>query len=260
LDQQQVQLKKYIYLSLFLHIALVGGAYVWENLIAEIVFPGRVIQIQKPTLRVDMVGLPDLKPSELKQAEALRSSVGKSPKEKASPPPKKAKKTKEVIRPNSKDLMAAIDAIKSDPEMSPDTATNDQDKNQKESISVGEVSLRTSDFENLYKGNQISKGTSAVGEMGEGTAEEFAANVQNHVRNHWFIPVGLEASNLRAVVRIWIDRDGIMSKHKFLLRSPNPQFNDAVQAAVLDSNPYPMPPEEIPASSFPLGIELGFPI
>jgi TonB family protein len=191
-----------------------------------------------PSLRVDLVALPDQKtteqitpampavaPEEVKEAEK-KEKVAQKTEEKGDYSLNKKKNKKERMK-------SALDRIKA-----------------LEKIKDGEQ----------IKGNKVMKGSSSKGQASDSVQTTYIDMVLDKVRNEWELPQWLKDQNLTAKVLIKIDRRGIITSTRFLKSSGNEQFDAAVKRTLQASVPFPAPPLSILADMSGDGIVFGFPI
>ncbi len=242
-------------ISLIAHLAFVALV-----VIKSLIFPSKPMSFI-PTLRVDLVGLPDIlkkdksslskltEPAELnkalKEAERIAKQMKpvapvKAPKEVAAPDemvlkPKSMAQTKE----RKKKLQSALDRIK---------ALN--------KISESEDTPKAT----LVKGNQVSKGTSLSGDAREAAEASYFDLLRDKLQENWSLPVWIARQNLSAQIQIYIDGRGRLRNLRFIKVSGNPQFDEAVKRTVSDSQPYPVPPHELAEGLMIDGILVGFPL
>lgn len=221
-----------------------------------------------PALRVDVVGLPDLlkkdmanlqRPSlselenQLKRAEQqvkdikLPAPTQVERSEPADPSemvlkPKKATETKD----RQKKLKNALERIKS-----LDKIAQLESKERQEKTSSGGP---------IIKGNQVSRGTSLTGEARESAQATYFDLVRDTLQSNWTLNAWLARQKYSARVQIFIDSRGMLRSYRFLKPSGNTAFDDAVKAALMRSQPLPVPPEGIAGSVLTDGISVGFPL
>lgn len=246
-------------------------------IIKAVVLPGKPITMV-PTLRVDVVGLPDLLKQELKKAPDARANdaiekalkqaeesakkieppkPAKAPKEaapveKAEPDelvlkPKQiqtAKREKEKEKHREKKLLSALNRIRALEKISDDT------KPRKTAAASS----------TLIKGNKISKGSSLSGDAVESDVASYYDSVRDRLQDNWEIPIWFKNQGFSAKVQIFIDRSGRLRNFRFIKPSGNAQFDDAVKRTVSQSQPFPVPPEDVVSSVLVDGILVGFPL
>jgi colicin import membrane protein len=256
-------------LSIFAHIALA-----LVLLVKTVAFPGKSIIIP-PTLRVDVVGLPDLLKQDLKKApdaradEAIQKALKQAeeaakkiepPKPvkapKAPEPVEKAEPDEMVLKPKQiqaankekekrreKKLMSALDRIRALEKISDDTKPR-----------------KTAASATLIKGNKISKGSSLSGDARESDVANYFDSVRDRLQNNWEIPIWFKNQGISAKVQIFIDRSGRLRNFRFIKPSGNAQFDDAVKRTISESQPFPLPPDDVVSTVMVDGILVGFPL
>lgn len=249
--------------SFGLHVAAIAAI-----LVKSLVFPSAP-KPYIPTLRVDMVALPDtlkkdlqnLPPTQsskeiadaLKQAELDAKKI--KPIKLPDPPVEEAAPDEMVLKPKKtqpeakdkgakreKKLMSALDRIK---------ALARIEKELKRDSAKGGA---------IVKGNQISKGTSLSGDAREAAEASYLDELRARLQDNWSLPVWLSRQNLNAQVRVFIDARGRVRSFRFQKASGNGQFDSAIKKTLEDSQPFPKPPEGIAASLQVDGILVGFPL
>lgn len=208
-----------------------------------------------PTLRVDVVGLPDLVKKDLSQVappnpattapkEVPKPAI-KTPIEKADPhemvlnPKKAAEKSADDAKKREKKLKSALDRIKALEKIQGQT-----DKNKTA----------------LIKGNRLSQGNSLSADAKESDQSSYYDTVRDKLVDNWVLPVWIMRQKLSAQVQIYIDANGRVRDHRFVRRSGNSQFDDAVEQAIQQSQPFSVPPQSIAQDVLADGILVGFPL
>ncbi len=204
-------------------------------------------QAHIPTLRVDLVGLPDqlkgqknpgVTPNEselTKELDQARKEAQKIKTQKVISPPKsdemvvspkkkdkKESKKEEKKRLREERLQNALDRIKALSKI------GDDSKGRGAPI----------------KGNKISPGTSLSGEAREGTAAEYYDALREHLQERWELPRWLARKNLSAKVMLYIDRRGKVDQLVFTQSSGDAQYDAAVKKTIMDSQPFPTPNQQ----------------
>ena len=241
--------------SLIGHVALVLFV-----LIKSLVFPSDV-RPYIPSLRVDLVGLPDALKKDIERMKSLPMPKAGEPEETAPEPksksaekaepdelvlnPKKAKdekKSKETdeerVKARTKNALARIKAL----------------------AKINDAEDSKSDESDVVKGNQLSKGSSLAGNARENTEQGYLDLVLTRLQDNWALPSWLARQNLQAQVQAFIDNRGHVRRIQFIKSSGNAQFDDAVKKAVMASEPFPIPPVDLRGSLLSHGILLGFPL
>jgi colicin import membrane protein len=242
--------------SFALHVAAIA-ALIFKSL----VFPS-VPKPYTPTLRVDMVALPDILKKDMQNlpatqgskeiAEALKNAEkeakkikpAKLPDTQAEPDemvlhPKKAKSGAESSAKREKKLLSALDRIK---------ALSKIENEVKSKPGV------------ILKGNQLSKGTSTSGEAKEAAEASYFDALRSRLQENWELPVWLARQELSAYVRIFIDSRGRVRSLRFEKPSGNEQFDSAVRKAVEQSQPFPPPTDDVASSVLVDGVPVHFPL
>lgn len=215
-----------------------------------------------PSIRVDLVALPDAKkadldkmqPSDYEDLSAKLKESTKGTKElleaqKKIPDPKPAEpaedvmalKKKEKAEPKNrkKDLKSALDRIKALADLESETESEKKGRQKKY----------------VAKGNELSKGSSSSGVVSD-QADQFFSGLQSKIRNNWNLPVWLSKQNLNATVVIFLDRSGYVSNSIIAKSSGNKQFDDYCLKTVRMAQPFGAPPDDVVQE----GITLGFPL
>lgn len=226
-------LAKAIRVSFVIHLGVLAFL-----IIKSIVLPGPLNTKEYiPSLRVDLVSLPDQKTTEqITPAMPTASEEVKEPTKKEKIETKPTEKGDYSLnkKKSKKDRMkSALDRIKA-----------------LEKIKEGEQ----------IKGNKIAKGSSAKGEATNSVETTYVDVVLDKIRAEWELPQWLKDKNLSAKVLIKIDRRGMITHTQFIKSSGNEQFDAAVKRTLQASVPFPVPPTSILANMSQDGIMFGFPI
>lgn len=234
-------------------------------LLKSFVFPGSPVRYL-PTLRVDIVGMPDVLKKDLTSAKAakeLRDLIKNAEKKDQARKPKPLPKV-ELAKPDE----MVLHPKKQTPEASKDVSK----KNEKRREKALEAKLNrmkalariSADLDEkpapVIKGNQISKGSSVSGEARESAQASYYDGVLDRLRDNWALPVWLSRQDLSAQVQIFIDAQGRLHDFRFVKFSGNSQFDDAVKRALKESDPFPAPPRELSENVLVNGILFGFPL
>jgi colicin import membrane protein len=249
-------------LSLGLHVGV--ALFV---LIQGFIFPGKQVPYI-PSLRVDLVGLPDQLKQDLTRPSAHPPAPAATPQaekvEKAPPPaiphPKAAPVPLEQAKPNEMVLNPVQAKQRADKKLEKKMSSSLARIKALAKISGEPVAkTQTDESAHLIKGNRISKGSSVSGEARESDKEDYIGALQSAIRENWELPLYLERQQLTAQVMIFIDATGRMTQYKFIRSSGVPQFDDAIKRALMKSQPFPMPPADI-SSTVESGVMVGFPL
>ena len=236
-------------LSIAVHALIVIAAIILNLMSARA--PVKMLQ----SIRVDLVGLPDLKKSDLSKTtpddigdlneklnEASKTAKDQLKKAKERPVIEEPaaeddslamKKKKPREKERGSDLKSAIDRIKA----------------------LADIESQVKKTKTVAKGNNLSKGNSLSGDTAN-DANEFAARIASKLRDNWNLPVWLSQQKLNAKIVIFLDRAGYVSNTVFAQSSGNKQFDDYCLKTVRMAQPFGPPPSEILDG----GITLGFPL
>lgn len=244
------------------------GLFLALIIFKSLVFPSTPIPFA-PTLRVDMVGLPDVLkkdlhnvPSESSKeiAEALKHAeseakkikpvkipdLAKTPIEKADKDelvlkPKQAVEKHEKIRENRlKSALARIKAL-------------DKIEDSVEPPSPAKAAA-------VVKGNKVSKGSSLAGDAKEAAQASYYDALRGKLQENWALPVWIARQNYSAQVQIFIDAYGRLRSFRFTKPSGNAQFDSAIKKTLEESQPFAHPPDDLAASILTHGVLVGFPL
>lgn len=233
------------HLNRYLLISLGGHLFFIVILaIRFFLFPDKPIQYI-PTLRVDMVALPDI----------LKKDLYKIP-------PKQQEKTESEPVPEAKP------EVKTKPTPSPDEVVlktqkkTEADRKRKMSQALDRIkSLQKLKEPNvIVKGNTLSPGNTVTGEAQEAAEATYFDILHDALQANWVLPVWLARQELSARVRIYLNPNGTVRTFVFQKASGHPVFDEAVKSTIEKSQPFPVPPEDL-ADKFEYdGILIGFPL
>ncbi|MBC7691548.1 MAG: cell envelope integrity protein TolA [Methylotenera sp.] len=265
------------------------GVLLLVIIIKSVIFPGKPV-LYIPSLRVDVVGLPDLLKKDLANVpktapdmgEALKKAETDAQKIKAPPPEPKAPKIaekapEEVAKPddmvlhpkklaekveNKKDL-----AKKNRERLKELTQDHPRDKKLRSALdrikSLNKISAESETkgpASPVIKGNAISHGTSLSGDARENAESGYMDLVRDKLQDKWELPVWIQRQKLSAQVQIFIDMRGRLNGMRIMKSSGNAAFDEAVKKTVTASAPFPVPPAGIAGSLSSSGILVGFPL
>lgn len=239
-DTTNDTLSRYLKWSAGLHLALALSTVAVQWIVPAP--PTRVI----PTLRVDLVGLPDVLKKDLKIPTPGMTAPESPTKAKESAAPDDSKsmtlKKEKMDKARKSKLQSALARIKALEKLQSESTTEEAEPAP------------------LLKGNILSKGSSISGDAREALESNYYEIVQVRLQTHWALPVWLSRQNLNAKVQILVDSTGRVVSFQFLEASGNPQFDAAVKKTISDAQPFPKPPKEISSSLSVHGIIIGFPL
>ena len=221
-------------------------------------FSKKSIQI-KTAIRVDSIGLPELKKKELsakkmaakktKSKLASKKLRSKKPKPKTSKPKKSRSKKPKLKKPQPKPLKKSIKEIQ---------------KKQRQAMDKLEALDRIEKIkqEEKYTGAALSKGTGGEGE--EVSAENFEVvqyftSVRAHINMYWSLPQSLAEQALRAEVYTVISEKGELLERKIIRSTGNEDFDARVLETLDNASPLPVPPTEKIKKLLIDGVILKFP-
>ncbi len=241
-------------------------------LIKSLVFPGTPA-VYIPSLRVDIVGLPDqlknekkmpLAPVDEKINEALKQAEERELKEKAKEKEEKAEKL-EKADPDEMLVKPKKLKEKEKPKEKESDKGDSKDREKKLKSALDRIKalskIQDEPASSLpVKGNKISKGTSLSGDAVEASEASYFDLVRDRLQNYWELPVWLQRQKLTAQVQVFIDSRGRLRNFRFTKSSGNEKFDEEVRRTLTQSQPFPVPPEAIASSLLVDGISVGFPL
>lgn len=248
---QSLDLGKGLKLSFALHGSLIAVA-----LLNSLVFPSRPVHLA-PTLRVDLVGLPDF----LKKDKPKLTQL--PPLEETPPPPRAEPPKPKEAEPAQKDEMVLK------PKKVEKAENEKEDKNRAKKMSTALAKIKAlakinSELEKqsapVIKGNRISRGASLDDDARESADVNYYDLLREHLHGNWTLPVWLSRQNLSAHVEIFLDSQGKLMSFRFVKASGNTQFDDAVKRTLQQSQPYPKPPAEVGKTVAVNGVLVRFPL
>lgn len=253
--------------SVGFHVALLAAFAV-----RVVLFPSEPLEIQS-AIRVDMVGLPDKgkqkalpapsAPAKPKVAEAPKPEPKPEPAKPEPPKPKpveiakpeapkvnldKAKHQQEAALKRLEALQKLEKMMKSDKKGSSHAAATATAENTKPSATETAV----------IKGNALANGSALTG-VARIDNQNYLRTINDHVKSHWNLPSWMANANFKAVVRVFVDSNGYVTKKELIRPSNNQTFDDRVMAAIENSNPFPRPPDTLVNRLAVYGMDLGFP-
>lgn len=219
-------------------------------LIFSLVFESAPIQIA-PSIRVDIVDLPDYTKSEMKdlQKQITESKIEEKkqaePKTKPEPETKQVEKKKKISKEtvslkskkkNREELRSAIDRIKA--------------------LQKIEESVSSKPIPKKIKGNVLSEGSLIAEGSQNASTDEYGNQLQAKLRQNWNLPIWLSQKKLSAKAVIFLDRYGRAQRVILTKSSGDSQFDEYVKKTIDASQPFGPPPREWVG----VAIELGFPL
>lgn len=221
-------------------------------------------KIFNPTLRVDLVGLPDLAKNELNRAKLIPPGL----QQELEQAKQDAQDVKQAKAPEVKQEIAKPDELALNPKKA-EKAAKPKEREKKISSALARIRalerIKTENAESEdegieIKGNVVSKGSSLSGDAKEATAVSYEERVKDRISEAWALPPYLQRQNFSAQIVIQIGPDGAIVAQRFRKTSGNPQFDDAVREALRDAQPLPAPPANLREQMLNGGILVGFPL
>lgn len=230
--------------SLSLH-----GGLVLLTLLLPHLFPSAPMIPVLPSLKVDLVALPDRQKSE----PAPESKTITTPEPTSAPVPQTRREEAIPLRPSK--VVLPKETAKPPKDLATRKRTSSALARLRALEAVEDTSAAPS------KGNLLSKGTATSGEARENSDSAYFADVLEHVRSRWALPVWLaRRKDLTAKVQVYVDARGNLLRMTLVQASGHPVFDERVQSAIKDAQPFPIPPEELRNSVRLFGFVLAFPL
>ena len=246
--------------SLICHLGLVVAI-----IVKSLIFPNDVKPFI-PSLRVDLVGLPDSLKKDLERAKTLPlPKLGETDPVEAVKPAQKIKEALEKFAdPDELVLNPKKDKLGKKAKKEEETTLKDRTKNALTRIKalarINDAEESTANESAVVKGNIASKGAALTGNAKESAQQSYYESVLTRLQANWSLPVWLTRQSLQAQVQILIDHAGRVKVFHFVKSSGNTQFDNAVKKAIASSEPFQVPPVELRGSLLSHGILLGFPL
>ena len=179
------------------------------------------------SVKIDMIGLPDIKRKAIKKKRVKKKKARSIPKKKvAKRKPKKKIKKKDIKTAQA----SAIEKLKRD----------------------------TAQKNPSHRGEKISKGNSSEGQISEVLLNAYFNRVKVHVIQYWNLPQWLADKNLRATVIIQVNSFGDITRIELEKTSGNETFDQVVIDTIKMSSPLPEPLPEL-TSTLKQGVGFHFP-
>jgi outer membrane biosynthesis protein TonB len=239
---QENLLKRALRLSIALHTALLLTLAIREFLLP--VTPREYL----PSLRVDLVGLPENKRNVLPVPAATPAAV--------TAPPAPAAQTAEIPTATDKgDLSIVKKKSKSKKE-------KEAQKRLKQALdrirAIERIKMLAGGDE--VKGNSVSKGSALTGEAKQALETSYFDVILERVRTYWELPKWLQGQNRSAKVMIYLDGQGQLRSFQFVQVSGSESFDSEVKRTLQAAAPFPVPPAALASDISKQGILLGFPL
>lgn len=254
---QEDRLKKALGFSLSLHLGLIGMLLVKETL-----FPVNPVEML-PSLKVDLVALPDRKKPE--EPPPVPAAPAEAPQEAAAQPPPPAKPEPREIKTETADkadITAEFKTAKKKKKKRPSKKEETAQKKLKQALAriraIERIKALTAP--EPAKGNRISKGSSLSGEARSALESTYFDVVLERVRTYWELPKWLRDQNRAAKVMVYLDSQGRLKRFEFVQPSGSEPFDSEVRRTLQAAAPFPVPPGGISSEISKQGILLGFPL
>ena len=239
-------------------------------------FPKKDIQI-KSAIRVDAIGLPELK-RKIKTPAQLKKSVDKTT-EKKLPVKKVVKKKKapgvKVKKKNTPSIKKKKVATKKDKEKIRQEQSQAMEKikelkniEQKQSQAIDKLEAMES-IEQMkkeleeppeYVGEAISKGNAQEGEkVTDFEMLQYFTSVRAHINMYWSLPQELADKDFRAEIYTVINNEGQVLKGEIIQSSGNEDFDVRVLETIKRASPLPKPPTKKIEKLLSNGVVFKFP-
>lgn len=255
---------RFLFYSLLFHIF--GFVYVVFDPFSEL-FPKKDIQI-KSAIRVDTIGLPELK-RKVDISTQLKKSTVKKQKKKSLPEKvvkkksvvkKVVKKKKMVVKKNAakirQEQTQAMDKIKQLKNIEQEQSQAIHKLEAMESIEQMKRELEPPE----YAGEAVSKGNVQEGEVvTDFQMLQYFTSVRAHINMYWSLPQELADKNFRAEIYTVINSEGQVLKREIIKSSGNEDFDARVLEVVNRASPLPQPPTKKIEKLLSKGVVFKFP-
>ncbi len=241
------------YLSLHLKRSIFFHAIFFSCLILISIGYPRPKLDARSTLRVDLVGLPELKKSEVIEPAPIPPEPGETRKP-SPPPPDVAQQTRPLPAPT--DTPVALKKLRPLQKKSTSLTRTETTKPSKTLSALEKIRK-----EIQVKGNEISRGSQINGERITQETDHYLEYAIEKIRSFWALPPHLrDRGDLSAQVRVKIDRSGKLKTLEWLKKSGEAQFDDYVTESIQSAVPFDPPPAHLLGSLLVDGLTLGFPL
>ncbi|MEA9355578.1 TonB family protein [Bacteriovorax sp. PP10] len=267
----------YLRRSGYIHVALVACTLISGKVAFDLQREEREknLELIHASVRVDMVAMPTQTLNELKN---LSSGVEEAQKEEKTEIVKEAEKV--VTKEEPKEEPKVVDKTPDDTEAFQEAQAAKKRQNflsklktigNKKVESTGTQKAdkglygeKESALKNLVlSGNKLSKGSAMYG---DGSAAELTAyqayksRLPDFVRPHWKLPSFLADRNLKCRVRVWLNKNGDVTRTSIYQSSGEPEFDERAIEAVKAAAPFPAVSDSFGTGAMNGDIVLGFPL
>ena len=113
----------------------------------------------------------------------------------------------------------------------------------------------------VLAGNKMSSGSALSGNYGESSSdfESYLGSLPDKVRPHWILPSYLAGDDLKCRIRIYLDKDGKLSKAQVQESSGHDEY-DSIALEAVKKTSFPKPDEKFVREVLEGKILLGFPL
>lgn len=245
---QESLLQRALRLSIAMHAAFFVFLLVKEALLPST--PREYL----PSIRVDLVGLPDQRRNETPLPPPTPAPA--APTAPAERPALAPARTAEIPTVSEKgDLSIGKKKSKSKKEKDAQTRL----KQALDRIrAIERIKMLAGGDE--VKGNAVSKGSALTGEAKQALETSYFDVVLERVRTYWELPKWLQGQNRSAKVMIYLDGQGQLKTFQFVQGSGNDSFDSEVKRTLQAAAPFPVPPAALASDLSKQGILLGFPL
>lgn len=254
--KQEDKFNHYLASATFAHVLIGCFLFVGQNLNLfsfdkKIKFNDDLVIVEN-AIKVDVVGLPKLTLQELKNID-IENITDKEPEPVKNETPKTVKETSDV---EFKKASKKVDLSKLLGNISKKKVVA---KKKKKEDKINRKELQKI----ILEGNKVSKGSSLTGSKIDQDIEVFSSYVQkipDIVKPYWKLPSYLINENLRARIRVFIDKNGKLIKVELFESSGVEEFDSRALSALKNVDLFPIPPEEIRSRLVSGQVVLGFPL
>ena len=209
-----------------------------------------------PSLKVDLVALPDQKKS-----EPAPMPQPPPPASVEKPKPEPVKKSELALEPEQ---TQHPDLVVSPPKKKKSHSKKEKEAQKKLKQALDRIRaierIKALAGSDPVKGNTISKGSSLSGAAKKALESTYFDVVLERVRTYWELPKWLRDQNRAAKVMVYLDSQGRLKSFEFIQASGSEPFDSEVKRTLQAAAPFPIPPGGISSDIAKQGILLGFPL
>ena len=259
---------RFLFYSLCVHIVIF--AYIIFDPLSGVFFK-KNIQI-KSAIRVDTVGLPELKRRMNTPTQPEKSKKKSLPEKvmKKKPPAKKVVKKKKapIVKVNKKKVATKKEKLKTKQSQAIEKIKELKNIEQKQSQAIDKLEAMES-IEQMkkelespkYVGEAVSKGNAQEGEVvTDFQMLQYFTSIKAHINMYWNLPQELANKNFRADIYAVINSAGQVLARRIIKSSGNEDFDARVLETIERASPLPKPPtKEIEKLLLKEGFKFSFP-